>query len=301
MKYAEFRALETGAKKHKADDLLAAAVSAFSINERPSAQERQQFNDLAIPLLAYASLRARRQAAAILSESALAPKELLLALADDLIEVAAPVLLRSPLLTSTDLAAVIESRGLGHARVIARRPLLDGDLLERLARFEDDIIDDSLSDRAHRHGADQGDESGRPSRIEETRAALRTMMVPSQTDPSVLADKLINAVFLDDPAFFQIALANALKTTLGQSKAIIGRTLRTDFILALRALDIRPSDAHLIITARFGPVLTTRPALRTFIDDYRALSQQAARDAIAEFKSETLRTGDDPIKTDRAG
>lgn len=282
MKYAEFRALETGAKKHKADDLLAAAVSAFSTSERPTAQERQQFSDLAIPLLAYASLRARRQAAATLSESALAPKELLLALADDLIEVAAPVLLRSPLLSSSDLSAVIENRGLGHARVIARRPVLDDELVRRLARFEDDIIDDSLGERLYPHGEDTGD---RRSRIEETRAALRTMMVPSQTDPMILADKLINAAFLDDPAFFQIAFANALKTTLEQSKAIIGRTLRTDFILALRALDIRPSDAHLIITARFGPVLTTRPALRTFIDDYRALSQQAARDAIASFKT----------------
>ena len=44
------------------------------------------------------------------------------AAADEPVEIAAPLLLRSNALTDIDLIALIGRRGVGHARVIARRP-----------------------------------------------------------------------------------------------------------------------------------------------------------------------------------
>lgn len=292
MKYAEFRALENGARGHKADDLLAAAISAFTMTPRPSGQEKQQFNDLVIPLLSQASVRARRHAAAVLSESDLAPKELIFALANDLVEIAAPILLRSPLLEPTDLIELIDSRGLGHARVIARREDDDADLLARLHSFDDEIIDGSLADRWQNQPAAPTPDQARPSGIERTRETLRELMTgrrePGEDASPMLANKLIDAALLDDGAFFQTALADALGIGFDRCGTIVGKMLRADFIVALRSLGIGPSDAHLIISARFGPVFASRSSLKGFITEYRALTIEAATANMETLKTEDI-------------
>ena len=100
MKYPEFRALEDRNGGSKADDLLTASITAFCCVARPAKSDAQQLEDLAVPLLALASQRVRRHAAAALSEFPHAPKRLVLALAEDEVDISAPLLLRSPALTT---------------------------------------------------------------------------------------------------------------------------------------------------------------------------------------------------------
>ncbi len=102
----QFRALEdisghrspsnSKAGSSKADDLLAAAISAFAGITRPGRQDMQQLEDLAMPLLHCASTRGKRHAANALAQLEDAPRRLILALADEPVEISAPILLRSP-------------------------------------------------------------------------------------------------------------------------------------------------------------------------------------------------------------
>ncbi len=56
----------------------------------------QQLEDLAMPLLQCASTRGKRHAANALAQLEDAPRRLILALADEPVEISAPILLRSP-------------------------------------------------------------------------------------------------------------------------------------------------------------------------------------------------------------
>ncbi len=109
----------------KAERLFRAAVTAFCSLTRPSRREIAQLEDLTLPLYDSVSAEARRFVAAALSECQNSPAALVRRLADEPVEIAAPLLLRSNALTDIDLIALIGRRGIGHARVIARRPHLN--------------------------------------------------------------------------------------------------------------------------------------------------------------------------------
>ena len=55
-------------------------------------------------------------------------------LADEPVDIAAPLLLRSNALTDIDLIALIGRHGIGHARVIARRPDLNPTIAQLVGR-----------------------------------------------------------------------------------------------------------------------------------------------------------------------
>ncbi|WP_420959892.1 DUF2336 domain-containing protein [Brucella sp. IR073] len=148
----EFRALETlqasgWVDGGKADDLLSAAVTAFTAITRPARSDIQQLEDLALPLLENATARGKRHAAAVLAQLDSAPRKLVLALCAEAVEIAAPLLLRSSVLTSNDLVDIIGKHGLAHARAIARRPEVDGIVGSVLESFADPAIDRSLAVR----------------------------------------------------------------------------------------------------------------------------------------------------------
>ena len=109
----------------KADRLFRAAISAFCSLTRPSRREIDQLEDLALPLFDSVSIESRRFAAAALSECQHAPTALVRRLSGETVDIAAPLLIRSNALTDIDLIALIGSRGLPHARAIARRPGLN--------------------------------------------------------------------------------------------------------------------------------------------------------------------------------
>lgn len=75
-----------------------------------------------------------------LAEDTAAPNDLILLLADDAIEVARPVILRSPLLTDEDMLRLIAESDLGHQEAVAARPHIGESVSAALAQTEHETV-----------------------------------------------------------------------------------------------------------------------------------------------------------------
>lgn len=117
----------------KRDELMIALGSLCAISpiEEPSA--RDAFGEILILLNDKASEEARQQASNILCAKPWAPRSLILQWACDIIPVANPVLLKSPVLTPKDLVEVVNSASLFHRLAIAARSSIDEPVTGALA------------------------------------------------------------------------------------------------------------------------------------------------------------------------
>jgi hypothetical protein len=84
-------------------------------------EDERYYTELALRLIDASDVAQRAALAARLAGYPCAPREVLLRLAHDTIEVAAAILAHSPCLTPTDLAAIAEECGAAHADIIATR------------------------------------------------------------------------------------------------------------------------------------------------------------------------------------
>jgi uncharacterized protein (DUF2336 family) len=75
-----------------------------------------------------------------LADDTTAPHQLILLLADDMIEVARPLLLRSPLLTDDDMLRLIAGCGVGHQEALAARADIGEPVTEELVKSEHDSV-----------------------------------------------------------------------------------------------------------------------------------------------------------------
>lgn len=321
----QFRALETlsgsgHSANHKTDDLLAAAVAGFTSLTRPGRYESQQFEDLALPLLETATQRAKRQVSAILAQHDAAPRKLVLALAHDNIEVSAPLLLRSPVLKTTDLMDIIGTNGLSHARIIARRQPVDPLLLPLLENLDDEIINQALYaeqplpvtpvvtevKEPEIQSMHYASTTRKPSPdISATSAPFRsansqqpvsqplaahdlgTLSLATYLRPA-LAEHLIDMALLIDNGMFRTALADALDVSYLRAETIIGTWPNSQLPLALKALGLTAQDTYLILTAVLGTIHGEREQLRQFVHIYRSISPEQAAAAVKRWKSDDM-------------
>lgn len=121
MPSSDFRQIADQSQPARTDRLVRAAVSAYCALPRPSRRETAQLEDLVLPLFDTVSTEARRYVAAVLSELPNPPAKLVRKLCEQPVDVAAPLLIRSPALSDIDLLALISRHGIAHARAIARR------------------------------------------------------------------------------------------------------------------------------------------------------------------------------------
>ena len=323
----QFRALETlsgsgHSAHHKTDDLLAAAVAGFNSLTRPTRYEAQQFEDLALPLLETATPRAKRQVSAILAQHDAAPRKLVLALANDNIEVSAPLLLRSPILKSGDFIDIIDKNGLPHARIIARRQPVDPLLLPLLENYDDDIIRQALKteqplpatpvvveakepDVQSMHYASASPVS-KPSpstaapspsfRSANSQPAapqplpahdLGTLSLTAYLRPA-MSEHLIDMALLIDNSMFRTALADALDVSYMRAETIIGTWPNSQLPLALKAIGLTAQDTYLILTAVLGTIHGEREQLREFVHIYRSISPEQASAAVRRWKTDDM-------------
>jgi uncharacterized protein (DUF2336 family) len=122
---SDFQQIAVRAGAGKPERLFRAAVSAFCSLPRPSRREIAQLEDLTLPLFDSVSPESLRFVAAALSECEYPPAALVRRLAEERVDVAAPLLMRSRALSDIDLIALIGRHGLPHARAIARRKALN--------------------------------------------------------------------------------------------------------------------------------------------------------------------------------
>ena len=101
--------------------LLRVLTDQYLRNPVHSPEEEQRYTELAARLLDETDIATRTAVAARLGPHICAPRPIILQLARDVLEVAEPVLLHSPLLTPADCEAIIRERGACYADILAKR------------------------------------------------------------------------------------------------------------------------------------------------------------------------------------
>jgi hypothetical protein len=86
-----------------------------------SPDDVRHYTELAMRLLDETDIATRAAVSVRLAPHACAPRSIMLQLARDVLEVAEPVLLHSPVLTPADCEAIIEERGVCYADILTRR------------------------------------------------------------------------------------------------------------------------------------------------------------------------------------
>lgn len=257
MSSADFRQIAIATRSDRSEQLFRAAVSAFCSLTRPTRREIQQLEHLALPLFDEVSREGRRYVSAALSESPSAPHALVRRLAEQPADIAAPILLRSPVLSDADLVALIAREGLGHARVIARRARLNPALVQLVRALEASskglrVVSDAIaapratpSVEGHRTPAD------------EARAGLRAMMadgearteflppIPARPDREALAT-LLHGMAHDRRAAVTAWIAERIELSSGALWSVLRDAVPGEIALALRATGLPPEFACLV-------------------------------------------------------
>jgi len=286
---SDFRQIAIRTEAGKAQRLFRAAISAFCALTRPSRREIAQLDDLTLPLFDDVSPEARRFAAAALSECESAPPGLVKRLADEPVEISAPLLIRSRALGDVQLIALIGRHGLPHARAIARRK----DLHPTIA---------SLVRALDRPGQQQTGQAA-----DRTRDQLRSMMADgpqlsfsiAPATPQVFS-RLLDAALDTNAAFFHTALADALDVEFDAARKIASSADYFSLLTALRALELKEAEAFLIVSAALPGSFPDVGSVRLFIERYRGLEPQAAAARIASLLKDDA-TPPNPARTRKAG
>jgi uncharacterized protein (DUF2336 family) len=120
--------------------LLQAIANAFFAAPQRSATELNLFDEIMDKVLAEVEPLARRELAERLADLAEAPRRTLVRLAVDVIDVAEPVLTRSPALRDDDLAPIAREQSQDHLLAIARRKTLSSRLTDILVERGNDEV-----------------------------------------------------------------------------------------------------------------------------------------------------------------
>lgn len=134
--------LARGTSRGARSDLVAALGDLFAERERVlSERERALMTEILQKLVRDVEGSVRQQLARHLAESTQAPSNLVRELANDDADVAAPILMRSPLLADADLIAVVRHRTQQHKLAVAQRPDVREAVSDELvASGDDDVI-----------------------------------------------------------------------------------------------------------------------------------------------------------------
>jgi len=144
-----------------------------------------------------------------------APHELVLMLADDKIEVARPVLARSPVLTEEDLVALIEVTTPEHHIIVASRPEIGEAVSAALARGEcEAVLVALLRNMSARIG---GQDFDHLVELARTTMALQEPLVSRRDLPHALASKMYHWV--------SISLKTAIAQRFPAATVTVSRTM----------------------------------------------------------------------------
>lgn len=304
---SDFRQIEFNGEHGKGEKLFRASVSAFCSLTRPTRRNAAQLDDLTLPLYDRVSPEARRFVAAALSECRRAPLGLVRRLASEPIDIAAPVLMRSAVLTDIDLVGLIARMGLPHARAIAGRPELNPSIARLIQALEaaspdappPDAEDTPPAPEENDMFAAANTSHPRPgSAAEAARAKLRTMMAvggehqpPAIVEPTHATDhysRLRETVLTGVPALFQTALADAADIGFPQAGELLRVGGQKSLILVLRGLGLSGEQAFLIATASKPSAFAHPEAIRLFLENFALTHVEAGRDEIRRLRGESV-------------
>lgn len=300
MSQTDFSHIAVRSENDKAERLFRASVSAYCALSHPSREATAQLDDLALPLFDRVSLEARRFASAALSECKRAPAGLVRRLASEEIHIAAPVLMRSPALSETDLISIATSNGPAHARAISMRQGLTAPVREAIdksgyAQPQPIATVHTLPETHHRPG----------SAAEAARKKLRAMMaanaeptladeagsveLPTARPDSVAAfARLLEAALTGSRPRLRTALSDVLEIGFGETAALVRPSERARLMVALSGIDLLPEQAFLILSLVAPGVYRDEKDIRDFVETYRAIGQERGREEIRNLRADTI-------------
>ena len=125
---------------------LCETISALFMNEadRPNERERALMRSILDRLLHDVEMHVRQRVSEQLADLPGAPPELVELLANDRIEIARPILLRSKVLRDPQLIEIIRQRGREHALAVSMRAGLSPDVCDTLVATGDEDVIHSL-------------------------------------------------------------------------------------------------------------------------------------------------------------
>lgn len=301
MSSTDFRHITIKSEARKAEKLFRAAVSAFCAITRPSRREITQLEDLALPLFDQVTVESKRYVAAALSECPNPPAALVRRLVDESVDIAAPLLVRSPVLNDIELIALIGRHGHGHARAIGRRPGLNPSIAKLVGAIERKVVPLRPRDTTAVQPVPQS-YSAVPSlplesdtrlageAAEDARRQLRGFMRPASTSGSRTArtayDRLREAVLSGHGAFVHTVLADALEKDFSAVIAVSDDPSYAWLLDALRVLDIGDEQAFLVTAALYPSLFGDLQSIRLFLLRYVAISRDDALQRIERWKSD---------------
>jgi len=150
-----------------------------------------------------------------------APPDLIRQLASDVIDVTAPVLIRSGVLQDPDLIAIVESKGQAHQLAITQRPAISAAVSDALVANGDDAVIESL---VRNDGAEISRQSMERivSRAEEVEPLHQPVLDRSDLPPDLMHEMFwcvssaLKRLILERTSIDEMALDRALEETEAQ-------------------------------------------------------------------------------------
>src|SRR5690606_21907546 len=156
-------------------------------------------------------------------------------------DIAAPLLVHQRALGDAELITAIAMRGLGHARLVARRKQVSAEVETLLAALHDPEIE------RLRQAANAAEPAAASSKSEATRQWLRQMMAPAEVP--AFYRSLREAAFSGRPSAFEFRLADGAGISLEAARALCRSTGMTELAMVLCARGIAPEQAFLLLCA----------------------------------------------------
>ncbi|HEY5817345.1 MAG TPA: hypothetical protein VIU14_02945 [Mesorhizobium sp.] len=298
MSNLDFRQIARKGTADKAERLFRAAVSAYCCLSYPTRAEAQQLDDLALPLYPHVGPETLRYVSAALSECAAPPPALVARLVQETPDISAPLLIRTSALSDVDLIALIARKGIGHARIIARRKKLHptiAALAAALLRKENTAAGEArkplpaASPTPPRLVPGDLDAAARTQTAEEARKALRTMMLAPAQPRLTAADswrRLRSAALSGSRGLLHAALAEVLRVGVDAARMLVESTDTTGLVSALRSLDLEDEQAFVLMACVFPNRFPHPVAIRLFFERYDALAVEAARETLRSLRAD---------------
>lgn len=302
MSSSDFRHLLIKGEPGKPDRLFRAAASAFCSLTRPSRREVEQLEDLALPLFDAVSVEAKRYVAAALSECEYPPAGLVRRLADETVDIAAPLLIRARSLKDVDLIGLIGRHGLPHARAIARRHHLNPTIAALIRALVASTVPprppDGSPESATPVWLNPPSNDAAPASADEAervRRRLRSFMRPAlpETAPPRRAAprvidrddyaRLLDAALSPTPIHLQSALVDFVGIGSTEALALLARGGVADLLIAWKALALSEEQAFLLTAALRPAAFDGIHTIRDFLDAYRGLGAAAVRDGLPDL------------------
>lgn len=305
----QYRSLENQGTETRKDDILRAAVCAFVALTQPTKRDCNQIEDLALSILPYTSPSTKRFVAAALANSHQAPNALVRSLCDELPEICAPLLLKSPVLSALDLTLIVGSKSREHARIISKRDHLPNTVIEALALLDDPVAQARITygNVAKVNDLKRPELSNlKPVSAEEARERLREIMAVTIEDQqsdsasnhaindvlpvvsNAIQQRLEKLALHDQEGVFITALADLSGLPISKILKFTRRKTSSELSTLLKSFDIDANAAFVMCAVFYPTIASNRAEIRLFLDRHNAMDTDQAKDMVRGWKASEI-------------